>query len=331
MYGYIYIFVNKINGKMYVGQHKYDKPEKDPGYLTGGPIILKAIEKYGLENFHWDLIDFADTLEELDRKEKEWIAEYDLCHSNQGYNCREGGRGGEISEESKQKMKDNHADFTGENHPKYIHLPMDEVIKMNEDGKSVYEIADYFGVKFYIIKDRLKSLGIKWHNKEIIHVYDTIPMDKVLKLHNKDLTPYKMGQILNIDCRYIRKRLKDIGITPNKPNRFGKDAPGYGHHHPMPKGKDSCRYKNVCPLVCWTQYHLLDRKVEELAKLFNNTMFARLKELGLNKNQKEVRTGRKWINNGIETKWIFPQEIELYRSNGWKLGRGKPKNKIDRI
>lgn len=51
MYGYIYLITNKINGKQYVGKHKYNKPELDPNYITSGIIINEAIEKYSLDNF----------------------------------------------------------------------------------------------------------------------------------------------------------------------------------------------------------------------------------------------------------------------------------------
>ena len=50
MFGYIYKITNKINGKIYVGKHKYDKPEIDESYWCSGSYIMRSINKYGIEN-----------------------------------------------------------------------------------------------------------------------------------------------------------------------------------------------------------------------------------------------------------------------------------------
>lgn len=64
---YIYITTNKINGKKYIGQHK-GKP--DDNYLGSGINLIKAIKKYGKENFFKEILCFCETREEADIKEK---------------------------------------------------------------------------------------------------------------------------------------------------------------------------------------------------------------------------------------------------------------------
>jgi len=47
--------------------------------------LRQDIEKYGLENFDFEIIDSASTQEDLDRKQKEYIKKYNSLEPN-GYN-----------------------------------------------------------------------------------------------------------------------------------------------------------------------------------------------------------------------------------------------------
>lgn len=50
--------------------------------------LRKDIEKYGLENFDFEILDSASTQEELDRKQKEYIKKYNSIEHH-GYNLPE--------------------------------------------------------------------------------------------------------------------------------------------------------------------------------------------------------------------------------------------------
>lgn len=50
--------------------------------------LKKDIEKYGLENFEFEILDSAQSQEELDRKQKEYIKKYNSLEP-QGYNLPE--------------------------------------------------------------------------------------------------------------------------------------------------------------------------------------------------------------------------------------------------
>lgn len=100
MFGYIYKITNKINGKIYVGKHKYDKPEIDESYWCSGSYIMRSINKYGTENFTRELICICETLEELNEKEKYWISTLNSMDKNIGYNLTRGGDGTYLCGES---------------------------------------------------------------------------------------------------------------------------------------------------------------------------------------------------------------------------------------
>lgn len=92
----IYKITNKINGKSYIGQsvdilrrwrtHRtlaFDSSQKGYEYP-----LYRAIRKYGLENFSFEVLEECDQ-KELDKKEQEYILFYN-SFSN-GYNQDEGG------------------------------------------------------------------------------------------------------------------------------------------------------------------------------------------------------------------------------------------------
>jgi len=73
---------------------------KRKGYLQN------SINKHGPENFHWEIIDQAISLEELNQKEAEWLAHYKK--TNKVYNLREAGGNKRHSPESIEKMRQVH-------------------------------------------------------------------------------------------------------------------------------------------------------------------------------------------------------------------------------
>lgn len=108
MYGYIYITTNLINNKQYIGQ-KTSKVFLKEKYLGSGIYLLRAINKYGKENFKVELLEECNSIEELDRQEIYWIKYYDAANSNNFYNLQSGGQkqrgsGYKVSEETKRKI-----------------------------------------------------------------------------------------------------------------------------------------------------------------------------------------------------------------------------------
>lgn len=101
MFGYIYLTTNNINGKVYVGQHK--SCTYDSSYLGSGILLLRAINKYGKENFSNVIIDTAESQEEMDKKEIKYIAEYKELYKRDCYNIAAGGYGHTMKYQSEEK------------------------------------------------------------------------------------------------------------------------------------------------------------------------------------------------------------------------------------
>lgn len=90
-YYFIYLTTNLINGKKYIGKHY---GTLDDGYLGSGKLLQRAVQKYGVHNFHRDILDFSDSEEENCEKEKYYIALFNACENELFYNIHEGGNGG---------------------------------------------------------------------------------------------------------------------------------------------------------------------------------------------------------------------------------------------
>lgn len=92
MIGYIYITVNKINGKKYIGKKKSNK-FLDNKYLGSGVLLQQAIKKYGRQNFTVHLIEACNDMDELILREMYWIKFYNAVESKMFYNLSYGNEG----------------------------------------------------------------------------------------------------------------------------------------------------------------------------------------------------------------------------------------------
>ena len=94
MYGYIYMTTNKVTDSLYVGKHK--APKYDPSYLGSGACICKEVGQYGPSAFDNDILAIADSRDELNKLEKEWIAKIHGAFPDKCINFAAGGDGGNV-------------------------------------------------------------------------------------------------------------------------------------------------------------------------------------------------------------------------------------------
>lgn len=90
-YGYIYVTVNMINGKKYIGQKKFDRQGKWKTYIGSGIAFKHAVKKHGAEHFKTFVIDYANSPEELNDLENKYTVTLNCVKSKNYYNLVEGG------------------------------------------------------------------------------------------------------------------------------------------------------------------------------------------------------------------------------------------------
>lgn len=103
-YHLIYMIVNKINNKIYIGKHTTKNPYDD--YMGSGKSLKAAIKKYGLENFEKTILYCFNSENEAYIKESEIVDETFVKRSDT-YNMKCGGKG------------NSSCDMKGKKHPMY--------------------------------------------------------------------------------------------------------------------------------------------------------------------------------------------------------------------
>ena len=74
--------------------HKWSGTEIDPGYLGSGIHLVRAIKKYGKENFSCKILEWCSSKDELSEKEKYYISQNKAPINPDYYNIEDGGLGG---------------------------------------------------------------------------------------------------------------------------------------------------------------------------------------------------------------------------------------------
>ena len=183
------------SGKMYVGQtgklpeERWGKGGKH--YLKknkGGEYVQRtfahAISKYRWDNFSHEIIASNLTKEESDNFEKVLIKKLNTMDSNYGYNIREGGSHGGLSEESRKKLSELNK---GKRHSKETRKKISESNKGRALSDKARKAFEEFRKRSKIVQYSLQG--------EFIKTWDSIS---------------EAGRELNIDISSIAKCCKGI-------------------------------------------------------------------------------------------------------------------------
>lgn len=148
----VYKTTNDLNGMYYIGKHATTNP--NDSYLGSGVYLTRAIEKYGKEHFHKEILFDFDTEEEMNAKERELVNE-NLVKDETCYNLMLGGEGGDTwtgtgrkhSEETRKKLSEHskkqwQSDETREKFRQSVEKPWKENEKnvQNKFVKCIYEL-----------------------------------------------------------------------------------------------------------------------------------------------------------------------------------------------
>lgn len=196
----IYKIINIINNKIYIGSTVNFKRRKRNHFWDlnnnkhDNDYLQKAYNKYGKENFRFEIIEYIEDKKILLEREQSWIDKLNVCDRNIGYNiCEVAGNtlGQKMSSKTKQKIsnsvkeyfKSNNNPFLGKKHSEETRKIISTqnsipIININtgEIFKSIICAANKYKVSSTAICNTLKgktkmSCGYKWqyledYNKE---------------------------------------------------------------------------------------------------------------------------------------------------------------------
>lgn len=184
----IYKVTNKINGKVYIGQ-SVDIGRRWRQHMTAKDDIYfhKAIQKYGVENFEWEVIEQCKK-KDLDAREIYWIEYYDSF--NKGYNCTKGGEGN-----------------SGEGSPNWKGGISYDLEHKKEYGKQYYQVN----------KEELKEYGKQWYevNKEKMKEY---------REANKEKIKQQMKEYYEVNKEELKEKQKEYDKVNKEKKKEYREA-----------------------------------------------------------------------------------------------------------
>lgn len=151
MFRFIYKTTNNLNGMYYIGMHRTD--DLDDGYLGSGRKLVKAFAEQGRSSFTKEILEFAETDEELMALEKYYVNK-DIVQDENSYNMTTGGAGrlsyGEscnFSEEGLERLRESGKRYAGENNPFYGKNHTEETLEIlsAKASERVGERNSFFG------------------------------------------------------------------------------------------------------------------------------------------------------------------------------------------
>ena len=175
---YIYVITNMVNLKKYVGCTARDNPIdrwNEHKRSTKSYNLYKAFNKYGIENFTFQVIDEYQSIDKMKESEKEYISLFNTFHGV-GYNMTEGGDGrwGHItSEETKEKLRQaNLGKKLSEEHKEKISKAGKGRIVSEETRKKLSLAHTGKKKNFKITNEYRQKLSDNSNRKRIIIQYD---------------------------------------------------------------------------------------------------------------------------------------------------------------
>ena len=184
----IYKIENKVNGKVYIGQ-SIDIEHRWSGHKSKlrnnkhqNDYLQKSWNKYGEDNFDFSVICECNK-EDLDNKEIYYIDYYKSTDSKYGYNLREGGESGTMTETTIKKLRGLGSTLSQDDvrHIKmliYLLMDRNEIVKMYDVSPKVLTAISQGKNWGYVLPElndkihNLKQTMIDERNQMIVSHYD---------------------------------------------------------------------------------------------------------------------------------------------------------------
>jgi group I intron endonuclease len=152
-----------INNKIYIGKTKYELSKRIKQHINksnkGSNLLFhKAIKKYGIKNFKWEILKEFKNIDELNKFEIEIIEELNSTNSKLGYNIALGGNGGNTitNNPRKKELSENVSKFH-----KNKKLTQEHKDKISKGNKNVSRNNSHLHTKTIIEKRTITRLKNK--------------------------------------------------------------------------------------------------------------------------------------------------------------------------
>lgn len=262
-YGFVYVTTNLINGKKYIGRRKINSKGTEH-YLGSGKAFKRALKKYGKESFKREILEYANSEEELKNLEEYYITLAD-AHRDKGFynivkysdirNLKE-----ILSEEEYEHYRKKLSEGVRKSYDKNPNLRLSRsktsIRRINAIKNRNMSEEEYIKWKAEEKRIRISKIRVKNIWKNNVH-----PM---LGKHHTEETKAKLS-----------KSLKNIFNTPEKNPMFGKS------HSEQAKEKMSFYAKNCRDNSVYRTKEYIE-KMSKITKGKNNGMYGKSGENAVN-------------------------------------------------
>lgn len=201
---YTYKIINNINNKYYYGIHSTSN--LNDGYMGSGVLITLAIEKYGVDNFTKEILEFFPTRNDALVRESELVTMKEV-NDPMCYNLMPGGLSGAIKKYTEEQLKEHIREYmhkynadNKERRKKYNEINkekifaysqvyMQEYRRVNKDRLHEYELANrerhrkYDEQYYEANKERIKGHCRKYYEE---HREERNEYNRRYKQNNKE-------------------------------------------------------------------------------------------------------------------------------------------------
>lgn len=227
-YGFVYMTVNKIDGKKYIGKCIYSRKNNWESYLGSGLYLKRAIEKYGRDNFERIILAEALTADELNELEERIIVEHNAVESPDYYNLKLTSIGGDTftySSDQARTRRLKSENMSGQNNHQYGKQKTDAMLDAvraknsraisidDTEYKSISEASRLLGLGVTTISFRLDSLAFpnykRLHDKKTVHKKDKSSKKKAFRVGDLRFESINEGaKYFNVSKYCVSNRLR---------------------------------------------------------------------------------------------------------------------------
>lgn len=224
---YLYRITNQVNQKNYIGQTVNDKTRwtAHKSFAKNaektGQYIHRAMAKYGVDNFTYEVIAVCLTQEDANEIESILITQYNCRNKQYGYNVMPGGK-----------------NISGPDHPNYGKIHSEET-KQKRSQTMKQKCADGWVPKTLFVTD--SDATRYWQGKESPRkiTLSNDDVKSIIELYLAGQTVKDISERMKIDDRIISRELKDNDIQVSLKNKHNSPSTQFKKGEPSPRKGES--------------------------------------------------------------------------------------------